>query len=151
MTRLGFWNATVNSLAQYSIDNGTLFPFRVAAGPISLVQAYNLVSFKTPVLSSGSHRLFVQYGVDNPNGSTPLVLDYFIIQNHTISSTTTPIDSHVGSKFSAGALTGIIIGSMVGGALITLGLIWAIRFIKQKLVAAKSPGYEACGDGQDTN
>jgi len=166
--------ATGNSLAQYSIDNGTLFPFRVA-GQTSTAQIYNLVSFQTGDLSCGSHRLFVQYGTDNPNNSAPLRLDYFIIHNRTIptfipnatatsatstNATPTSTPSHttyarVSGKLSSGAVSGIVIGSLVGAALIIFGLIWVIRFIKRKSVADESlwqqpASYEGYTNGQDT-
>ena len=158
-------NITVNALAQYSIDNGTLYPFQVAAQS-SAVQQYNLVSFQSPILSPGSHRLLVKYGVDNLNGSAPLVLDYFIIQNQTIPSftpsppntqstqsptvtqspTITPIVYRAG--LSQGAIAGVVIGSLVGLAFITFGL---IRFIRRKKAAAslkqEYKPYAAYGDG----
>ena len=135
-------NITANASAQYSIDNGTLFPFQVAAKS-STIQNFNLVSFKSPILSPGSHHLFVKYGVDNLNGSAPLFLDYFIIQNQTIpsvtqsTSTSTQIPTvtqgptiapnfyHAGS--SEGEIAGVVIGSLVGLALIIFGLIWFIK------------------------
>ena len=135
-------NITINASAQYSIDNGTLFTFPVAA-PVNLDQAYNLVSFQTGLLSPGPHHLFVEYGVDNfVEGSAPLILDYFIIQNQTLPSvppnttspqspTTTPIVQPPG--LSQGAIAGVVIGSLVGLALIVFGL---IRFIKGKKAAA---------------
>jgi len=105
------------------------------AAQISTIQEYNLVSFQTPQLSPGSHRLFVEYGADNSNDSAPLVLDYFIIQNLTIpsftpsapntTSTTSQIVHHAG--LSEQAIVGIVIGSLVGLVLVILGL---ARFIK---------------------
>jgi len=147
--------STVNSSAEYSIDNGIQFPFMVAP------QSGFGVAFQSPVLSPGLHRLFVQYNGGNPDGSTPLILDYFLVQNLTIPSftpspspTITKTDSPVSGKLSAGALSGIVIGSLVGGALIVLGLIWVIRFTKQKSAAdslRRQPAwYKAYGDGQDT-
>jgi len=138
-------NITVNASAKYSIDNGTLCPFPVAAQH-STVQQYNLESFKTGFLTPGSHRLFVEYGVDNfVEGSAPLVLDYFIIQNQTQPSftptpsnttstqspTITPIDYR--ERLSERAIAGAVIGSLVGLALIIFSL---IRFIKRKNAAA---------------
>lgn len=157
-------NATVTASAKYRIDNGTPFPFTVAA-QLTTVQQYNLVSFQTGVLSPGSHRLLVEYGVDNfVNGSAPLVLDYFVIQNLTIPSPTpsppnttntqspiviqtiTPIVYRAG--LSQGAIAGVIIGSLVGLAFIIFGL---IRFIKGKKAAAslrqEYKPYAAYGDG----
>ena len=122
-------NITINASAQYSIDNETLFPFTIAAQNPD--QIYNLVSFQTGILSPGPHHLFVEYGVDNfVKGSAPLILDYFIIQNKTLPSVppNTPI-----AGLSIGAIAGVVIGSLVGLALIIFGL---IRFIKGKKAAA---------------
>ena len=125
------------------------------AAPVNLDQAYNLVSFQTGLLSPGPHHLDVGYGLDNfVEGSAPLILDYFIIQNQTLPSvpqnttspqaqiptspqaqipttTSTPIVYHPG--LSQGAIAGVVIGSLVGLALIIFGL---IRFIKGKKAAA---------------
>jgi len=138
-------NTTVDASAEYSIDGGTLVPFHVAAQS-STLQQYNLESFKTPVLSPGSHHLFVKYGVDNLNRSAPLFLDYFLIQNLTIppftpsplnttgtTSTQSPTvtqNSHR-AGLSQGTIAGIIIGSAVGLAFIIFSLIWTIRFTKR--------------------
>ena len=69
----------------------------------------------------GSHRLFVEYyrDNDNSNSSVPLVLDSFVVQNRTIPSI--PLNS------AGGAIAGLVIGSVVGLALIMFIL---IRFIK---------------------
>ena len=142
----------VTSSAHYSIDGGSLIQFQVPNGTsITSAPHYNLVSFQSPILSPGSHRLFVQYGANNPDNAAPLRLDRFIIQNlttpsFTASPTTTSIStpSHtiipVSSKLSAGALSGVVIGSLVGGGLIIFGLILAIQFIKQKLATMDSLG-----------
>ena len=111
-------------------------------------------SFQSPILSPGSHSLFVEYygdnGIDDLNGSVPLILDYFIVQNLTIppfipsppqittsttqsptatqSPTITQIFDRAG--LSEGAIAGVVIGSVVGLALIIFILIWTIRFMK---------------------
>ena len=118
-------NIPFDASAQYSIDNGPRISFTVP-GQNSTVQQYNLVSFQTGLLSPGSHHLFVQYAFDNlvlEQGSAPLVLDYFIIQNQTSPS----------RPLSQGGIAGVVIGSLVGLALIVFGL---IRFIKGKKAAA---------------
>ncbi|KIM37680.1 hypothetical protein M413DRAFT_13139 [Hebeloma cylindrosporum] len=133
----------LNASAQYSIDNGTLFPFTVFAQN-STVKQYNIASFDSPILSPGLHRLFVQYGVDNVNSSAPLFLDYLLIQNvtgplippnTTTMATTqrptgTPGPVFYRAGLSKGAITGVAVGSVAGLVLITFGLIWTIRFVK---------------------
>ena len=127
-------NVTINASGRYSIDNGTLFPFQVIAQS-STVQLYNLESFQTGPLSPGQHHLFVEYGVDNfVEGSAPLVLGYFIIQNQTFPSVT----------LSKGGIAGVVVGSMVGLALIIFGL---IRYFKRKRSAASLGSNTANMDG----
>ena len=105
------------------------------------VQQYNLASFDSPVLSPGSHRLFVKYGVDNLDGSAPLILDYFVIQNvtgplfttnppNTTSRPNTRRPVFYRAGLSKWTIAGVVIGSAVGLALIIFSLIWTIRFIK---------------------
>jgi hypothetical protein len=140
-------NITVNASAQYSIDNGTLSPFTVVAQN-STIQQYNLPSFGSPILSPGSHRLFVEYGVENLNGSAPLLLDYFIIQNVTgpLFATNPPNTTTTGTQspthragLSKGTIAGVVIGSAVGLAIIIFSLIWTIRFIKREKAALRQP------------
>jgi hypothetical protein len=162
-------NNSLNSSAQYSIDNGTLFPIQVAAHN-STVQTYDLVSFQTPKLSPGPHHLFVQYGPAN-DSSAPLVLDHLVIQNLTIppftptppsptssiSSTSpgsaasahipTSTQTHYQKRLSKGAIGGAVIGSLIGAVII---FILVICYIKRKR-ASTQPGYAAYpdyGDGQ---
>jgi len=162
MTAISYSNEDT-SLAQYSIDDGSIIEFQVANG--TSIAHYNLISFQTPILSPGSHRLFVQYGANNPDNAAPLRLDKFVIQNLTfpslsklvtlssltpssvtpssVTSSTTistpsPTIAPVSGKLTAGALSGVVIGSLVGGTLITFGLIWVTRFIKRKLAAVNS-------------
>jgi len=116
-------NITVDTSAKYIIDNGTRHPFPVAAQS-STIQQYNLVSFQSPVLSPVSHRLLVEYRVDNLNGSAPLVLDYFIIRNLTSPpfttsppNTTSLSNTTSTTRLSKGAIAGVVIGALVGLAL----------------------------------
>ncbi|KIM42024.1 hypothetical protein M413DRAFT_27552 [Hebeloma cylindrosporum] len=134
-------NTTTNSSAKYSIDNGTLFPFQVNAQN-STVQMYNLISFQTPILPPGPHRLFVQYGNDS-SGTAPLILDHLVIQNFTRPPSTSP--SH--ARLPKGAIAGIVIGTLIGFAIIVVGLIRVIR--SRKVTAASSQRYTApnYGDG----
>ena len=105
-------------------------------------------------MSPGSHRLFVEYGsgVQVQSGSAPLVLDYLLVQNLTIPSSSTPLASPSTTSTQAqipgptisgteianraglpkGAIAAVVIGSAVGLALIILILMWIIRrrFIK---------------------
>ena len=173
MTSVSYSNE-VTSSAHYSIDDGSLVQFQVPNGTsVTSAPHYNLVSFQSPILSPGSHRLFVQYGANNPDDAARLRLDNLVILNltspsstpssttststttpgstpsPTTTSTTTPRSTTTstpspkiipvrGRKLSAGALAGVVIGSLVGGILIMFGLMRVIRFIKRKLASVDS-------------
>jgi hypothetical protein len=146
-------------MAQYSIDNGTLYPIQVAAHN-STVQNYGLVSFQTPTLPSGPHHLYVQYGPSNDT-TAPLVLDYLVIQNLTIPTFTPPPPSstsstsstspasaasaqaptgtqtHSHARLSKGAVAGIVIGSLIAAIIL---FIFVIKYNKRKK-ASTQPQY----------
>jgi len=145
-----------------------VFPFQVGDGGESPYALYNLVSFKSPVLNPGSHRLHVQSGGNE--SSAPLGLDYLLIQNRTLPTTTSspipstpspiptftpsptrvltpspspPIDMihhHVG--LSKGSIVAIVTLSLVGLALAMFILIWVK---KRKLVTASLPRFDTVG------
>ena len=114
-------NTSVNSTAQYSIDNGTLFPILVV-GPNSTIQTYDLLSFQTPDLFPGPHHLFVKYAGGSDNAA-PLILDHLVIQSSTIPSST----SSSRRTLSKGAIAGIVISSLVGLAIIFILVRWAMK------------------------
>ena len=109
----------------YSIDGQTPISFFVPAWDTTTVDAlplYNQLLFKTEVLSPGQHKLIVTY--QGNNGTAPLALDAFIIQNATSSST-----SNLGPKKSlpVAPLVGIIVGAVVGAIVLVLLLLLYIR------------------------
>ena len=129
-------NIAVNATAQYSIDNGTLISFPVVAQNPD--QGYNLVSFQTELLSPGPHQLFVEYGVNNfVEGSAPLFLDYFIVQNQTAPSVTSSTPNTKSSKLSGGAIAGIIVA-----VVIVIGLGLTIYCLVRCLKREKAAGLE---------
>ena len=109
--------------------------------------------FQAPIFSPGSHRLYVECGangVDNLNGSVPsLALDYLVVQNLTIPSFA-PIPPSTG--LSKGAIAGVVIGSLLGFALIMFTLIylfiWTVRYIKKPKMTAGPIVYMAYEDGR---
>ena len=115
---------TVNSSALYSVDNQNITPFLVAVQNGSNTP---YTSFQTPILSPGLHRLVVEYvGVQVETGSpAPLILDYLLVQNLTIPSSSPGAVNSAG--FSKGTIAGVAIGSAVGLTLIIFLLIWIIR------------------------
>ena len=158
-------------MAQFSIDNGTLYPIQVAAHN-STIQNYGLVSFQTPQLSSGPHHLYVQYGPSNDT-TAPLVLDYLVIQNQTIptptptppSTTSTispttpasaasaqiPTDTSTGIQthshaLSKGAVAGIVIGSLIAAVIL---FILVIKYNKRKKASTQRQySHDDYGDGR---
>jgi hypothetical protein len=111
----------VTSSASYSIDNGTLYPFVVSANNSTDQWAY----FQSLISSPGPHRLLVEYNGPGDNG-VPLILDHFIVQNITIPPPSTP-NTVNGTRLSGGTIAGVVIGSLVGLALIIFILIWFIK------------------------
>ncbi|KIM39433.1 hypothetical protein M413DRAFT_29182 [Hebeloma cylindrosporum] len=166
---------TVTPQASYSIDNETISPF-----PGTLPSLYrNPVYFNSPVLPLGTHNLFVQYaGVDSSNpltlrgllvqngslahasftppaspttASTPSTTNSGSPSTTILRMSPSVITTEVaGGKLSPGALSGIVIGSLVAGALIMLGLVSVLRFIKRNSAAMRQrPAWYNYGDGLD--
>jgi len=91
---------------------------------------FNQISFQTPSLAHGSHRLDVQYGGNN--STAPLILDRLVVQNLTFI----PLPSHH-ARLGAGAIAGIVIGSLAGFALIIIfGWFGYGKWKKEKLAGA---------------
>lgn len=91
------------------------------------------VSFQSPILSPGPHRLFVEYYGDNDssNCSVPLVLEGFVVQNLTIPPTS---PNRHGAEFSKGAIAGVVVGSVF--LVLAIAGIFMFRFIKLPKKAA---------------
>ena len=113
------------SQATYSIDGETPITFLLKGLPVnSTTTVYNQKFFETAQLSPTSHTLKVVYEGTN---STPLTLDYLIIQNGTSSSTTSSTTSFPTSTGSTASSTSTPksapVGSIVGGVIGGLALI----------------------------
>jgi hypothetical protein len=112
------------SSATYSIDGETPISFLLKGLPVnSTTTVYNQKFFETVQLSPTSHTLKVVY---EGNNSTPLTLDYLIVQNGTSSSsTTTSLPTSTGSTVSATSTpTGFVpVGPIVGGVIGGLALV----------------------------
>lgn len=82
--------------------------------------------FQTPSLSPGSHLLTVAYNLSGPT-PLPLTLDYFIVQNFASPppspTPTPPTNDH---RLSGGAIAGIVIGTLLGLALVVFIVYWII-------------------------
>ncbi|KAF9559301.1 hypothetical protein CPC08DRAFT_637960 [Agrocybe pediades] len=76
-----------SSSATYAIDGGTPTSFFLSGLQPTEMAQYNKIFFQTPQLSPSQHRLEVVY--DGNSGVTPLTIDYFVVQNSTVPSTST--------------------------------------------------------------
>ncbi|KAF8816837.1 hypothetical protein BYT27DRAFT_7076418 [Phlegmacium glaucopus] len=123
----------VSSPATYSIDGQIPISFLLTGVPASTPAANNHKFFETTQLTPGPHTLEVVYeGTD----STPLTLDYLLIQNGTLPSTTTSVSSHANS---ASAPVGAIAGGVIGGlALIVLVILGFLLLRRHQKRAAQS-------------
>jgi len=92
---------------------------------------YNQKFFETPKLSAGQHKLVVTY-LGNSQ-TTPLTLDYLIVQNGTATNSTSAGGSSGGANTgNKSSNIGPIVGGVVGGVvLITLAII-AFLYIRRR-------------------
>ena len=138
------------SSGTYSIDGGIPINFKLNGLPVnSTSSVYNQKFFETAQLSATSHTLQVVY---QGNNSTPLTLTELIIQNSTLSSTTTSASSLATFAMSASSLTtsvttsgstpgrsssplAAIVGGVIGGLVliifVSLGFFLLYRRLKR--------------------
>ena len=88
--------------------------------PPNTVTTYNQKFFETSKLPAGQHKLVVTY-LGNSQ-TTPLTLDYLIVQNGTITNSTTNKSNN----------TGPIVGGVVGGVLLIALAIFAFLYIRRR-------------------
>jgi len=110
-----FSNRNWGAEAVYTVDGSPpmlcLFPSGESAIqgssaiPSSIQEQENQVYFEVLTYPPGSHTLEVQY--QGNNGTTPLILDYFIVKNTQLSSFPTPIPSKSKAP-TIGALAGVL-------------------------------------------
>ena len=124
------------SSATYSIDGETPTNFLLKGLPVnSTSTVYNQKFFETAQLSPTSHTLKVVY---EGNNSTPLTLDYLIIQNGTSSSTTTSLPTPTGNTVSAtstprGSIPiGPIVGGVIGGLALVVFAVLGFFFLRRR-------------------
>ena len=130
-----------SSPATYSIDEQTPVNFLLKGLPASTTTTvYNQKFFETAQLTAGPHTL---KAVFEGNNSTPLTLDYLIVQNGTLSSTTASVSSLVtsstpGSGVSGTSATlrsstpvGAIVGGVIGGLALIVFVIFGFLFLRR--------------------
>ena len=121
-----------SSPATYSIDGQTPVNFLLEGLPTSATTTvYNQKFFETAQLTAGPHTL---KAVFEGNNSTPLTLDYLIVQNGTLSSTTTSVSSQATSSTPTSGTSATVrsstpVGAIVGGVIGGLALIVFIIFV----------------------
>jgi len=105
----------------YTIDGGDATSISLKGVPHTASTAYNQLVFQTGVYPLGQHTLFVEYKGDNT--TTPLVLDYLLVQRGTLKGTASIVTSSASPPSpSAKASTGVPIRPLVIAGFI-MGLI----------------------------
>lgn len=131
---------TESATAIYSIDNGppTTFVLEGLSGS-NPVSVYNQQFFQTPALPYGRHNISVRFNGATQQ-TTPLTLDYLIVQNGTqgssptVFATPTSTPSATGSTAFNGIAIGGIVGGVIGGILlITIGIFGFFILKKRKV------------------
>ncbi|KAF5316677.1 hypothetical protein D9619_006223 [Psilocybe cf. subviscida] len=129
-----------SATATYTIDNGPpatfVLPGLSGNNPVTV---YNQQFFQTPVLPYGHHNISVLFNGATQK-TTPLTLDYLIVQNGTQSkppsvlSTPTPTSSATGSTAFNGTAIGGIVGGIVGVILLIIIGIFGFFILKKRKV-----------------
>ena len=123
-----------SSQATYSIDGETPTNFLLKGLPVnSTSDLNNQLFFETALLSPTSHTLEVVYEGTN---STPLTLDYLIIQNGTSSSSTmtsiSSLPTSTGNIASASIPVGSIVGGVIGGLVLVVFAILGFFLLRRR-------------------
>ncbi|KIM39686.1 hypothetical protein M413DRAFT_447143 [Hebeloma cylindrosporum] len=127
------------SLATFSIDGGPTTPVALKGLTPGSVTLYNQKFFETPTLPYGLHTLNVTYkGDDSSNGSTPLVLDYLLIQNGSIASSSTPLlPASTAAPVSTSATKNVNVAGVVCGVLAAIAFLLVLAFFFMKYRKSK--------------
>jgi hypothetical protein len=134
--------------ATYSVDGGTPTTFNLSGLADDAGDQYNQLFFEASGLSPGQHRIEVVHGGNNE--TTPLSLDYMIIQNAPApaSSTSSPGSSSTPTPNSSGpdgslnpastehkgpgVSTGAIAGGAVGGVVVLVAVILFLLLLRRR-------------------
>ena len=133
-----------SSPATYSIDGQTPVNFLLKGLTASTTTTvYNQKFFETAQLTAGPHTL---KAVFEGNNSTPLTLDYLIVQNGTLSTTTASVSSLATSSTPASGSVvsgtsgtvrsatpvGAVVGGVIGGVALTVFFIFGFLFLHRR-------------------
>ncbi|KAF8969566.1 hypothetical protein BDZ97DRAFT_1653481, partial [Flammula alnicola] len=129
----------------YAVDGQTPVTFLLKGLPATSTTIYNQKFFQTPQLTAGQHKLVVTY--QGSTQTTPLTLDYLVVQNGSIPSTgissSTGVSSSAGPSATLGASNGsnigknsnnigAIVGGIVGGLAIILLAILGYLYLRRR-------------------
>ena len=93
-------------------------------------EQYNQLFFEVSGLSPGQHRIEVVHGGNNQ--TTPLSLDYVIIQNAATLNSSGTDGSNLSSAEHKGASTGAIAGGAVGGVVMFIAVILLLLLLRRR-------------------
>ncbi|KAF8163683.1 hypothetical protein B0H34DRAFT_781303 [Crassisporium funariophilum] len=141
------------SPATYSIDGQTPINFLLKGLPQVSGSIYNQEFFSTQALSPGPHKLVVVH--EGTGSTTPLTLDYIVVQNGTIPATNTTSNPNNGttapasnttsgtkSKTPVGAIAGGVIGGLVLILLAVIGFLFLRRRDKRRLSRESASSFD---------
>ncbi|KAF5330571.1 hypothetical protein D9619_005257 [Psilocybe cf. subviscida] len=139
-----------STTGSYSIDGGSPSSFLLKGLPTNAITVYNQKFFQTSTLSPGNHQIIVTY---NGGGqTTPLTLDYLVIQNASVPATTPPPagGQSNGGKSNIAAIAGGVVGGVVIIALAALGLLFIRRRYRSSAGRSDVKGGNVEGAGNST-
>jgi len=98
--------------------------------PANTATTYNQKFFETSKMPAGQHKLVVTH-LGNSQ-TTPLTLDYLIVQNGTATNSTSAGGANAGSTSSKSNNIGPIVGGVVGGVFLIALAILAFLYIRRR-------------------
>ncbi|CAA7269979.1 unnamed protein product [Cyclocybe aegerita] len=119
--------------ASFSVDGEEPHNFMIRAIPADSQSVYNQLFFQTDTYPNGQHNLRVLFHGNST--TTPLTLDYLIIQNGTTTASSSPSPT-VSSTFpvsnGAPSNVGAIVGGVVGGFAVVVLLVLLYIYRRRK-------------------
>ncbi|KAH9479176.1 hypothetical protein JR316_0007762 [Psilocybe cubensis] len=140
-----------SSQGTYAIDGNPAMPFVLAGLSPNSVTEYNQIFIQTPQLSPGPHTMTVTYEGDTE--STPLTLQYILVQNVTEGSksitSSASASSETSSNVSLSAMNdkkqnvaGIVSGVLAVVIVICLSAFIYLKYIRDRRKGAGTPRWE---------
>ncbi|PPR02071.1 hypothetical protein CVT24_011170 [Panaeolus cyanescens] len=114
----------------YSIDDKTPTSFTINGPTSPMLALYNQEIFTTPDFNPGLHKLDVVFLGNNE--TTPLSLDYLIIRRNS-SAGIDQTSNGAGDKASSKSKLGATVGGVLGGLVISLGVLIVLLIHRRKM------------------